>query len=407
MKNFKNFTNKYPYIFKFFAILLILTIVISIFLYKLKHKKEIITTKKPEIIIEKENFQTGDSLYTVLNKTELEIKDLYQIINLLSTKINTKYVNITQSYEIERSTDGKFKAFSYCPNQIEKYRVSISTFNLNEFLLEEIKEEVKTKMGILEGEIETSLYDAVVNEEKGNPAIAVDLTEIFAWQIDFFTEPRKGDKFFIFYEYFYTDNGYYKFKKIYLAKYIAKNYKYSAFYFNDAYYDENGRALKRAFLKSPLNYKRISSYFTKSRMHPILKYRRPHLGIDYAAASGTPIVSVGDGTVIFKGRNGGFGNLLKIKHPNNYESWYGHLKGFAKGITLGKKVKQGQLICFVGATGLATGPHLDFRFKHNNEFINYLSLKIPASFSLEKKYMQDFKNKINEYYQIIANIKNK
>lgn len=407
MKNFKNWLNKYKYIFKFLAIIFLLAILISIFLYKYKKKKEPIIKKEPEIIIEKENFQAGDSLYTVLNKTGVEIKDLYQIINLLSTKINTKYVNISQSYEIERSTDGKFKAFSYCPTQIQKYRVYISTINSNEFLLDEIKEEIKTKIGILEGKIETSLYDAVVNKEKGNPAIAVDLTEIFAWQIDFFTDTRKDDKFFILYKYFYTDSGYYKFDKILLSKYISKSYEYSAFFFNDAYYDENGRALKRAFLKSPLNYKRISSYFTKSRMHPILKYRRPHLGIDYAAASGTPIVSIGDGTVIFLGKSGGFGNLLKIKHPNNYESWYGHLKGFANGITLGKKVKQGQLICFVGATGMATGPHLDFRFKHNNQFINYLTLKIPSSFSLEKKHMKNFKNKINEYYKIIASIKNK
>ncbi|MDR0676028.1 MAG: M23 family metallopeptidase [Elusimicrobiota bacterium] len=407
----------YKYFLKIISIIFVISLLISLVTFKLfSHKKIKLlhVEKKPEIVIEKDTFHKGDSFYVVLQKTSLHTNDIYKVINLLSTSIENRYVKIGQLYEIEKSTDGIFKAFSYYPTPIEQYRVFVSNNNENEsgitFEIEILKEELKTKYNILEGAIVSSLYEAIVNVEKGTPLIAVELTEIFAWQIDFLTETRQGDKFVILYETLDTDGGYSKFNKILSAQYMSKNYEYSAFLFKNSngetsYYDENGKTLKRAFLKSPLNYKRISSHFSTSRMHPILKYRRPHLGIDYAATSGTPVVSIGDGKVVFAGWNGGFGNLIKIRHFNNYESWYGHLKGFAKGIKVGTHVKQGGLIGYVGMTGLATGPHLDFRFKQKNSFINYLTLKIPLSFSLPKNEMDTFIPQRDQYLKLISDIK--
>ena len=135
--------------------------------------------------------------------------------------------------------------------------------------------------------------------------------------------------------------------------------------------------MRNAFLKAPLQFSRISSHFTTARKHPILKTVRPHLGIDYAAPSGTPVSSIGDGTVIFVGKSGGFGNLVKIKHSNGYETWYGHLLRYGKGVKTGARVKQGQVIGYVGMTGLATGPHLDFRIKRDGNFFNFLNMKQP------------------------------
>lgn len=367
------------------------------------------TEKVPEISIERKEFQSGDSFYKILAQEGVDVYQTTKIVELFSQEISIRKIQSGQFYEVEKSSANEFLAISYLPNQIEKYRVYVSSVN-QELAIEVQRAEIKSKILCIEGEITSSLYEAVVGNKHGNPALAVELTEIFAWQIDFFTDTRPGDKFLILYENLYTDTGYSKLGRIFAAKYIGSNYEYSAFYFKhnevEGYYDEAGKAMKRAFLKSPLNYKRISSYFSLSRMHPILKYRRPHLGIDYAAKEGTPIVSIGDGRVVFAGVSGGFGKLLKIVHSNNYESWYGHLRGYAAGIHVGAKVKQGQTIAYVGQTGLATGPHLDFRFKHNGTFINYLAMKIPSAMSVKKDYMPAFEIKRNEYLELIKTKQN-
>lgn len=396
-------------------LLIIFSIILTSFLYVNKiNKKEkkyfrdfipTILEKKSNIFIEKRHFLLGDSLFSVLKKLGLSEKDIFEINKVFLSKINTKAITPLNEYEIEKYDDGKLRSFSIYTKQTEKYRVKINYGDIKSFSLYHYTSDIKIGYKILEGEIRNTLYDAII-DNGGTPSIAIELSEIFAWQIDFLTDPRVGDKFFILFQYEYSDIGYYKFSKILLAKYIAKNNIYEAFFYKNGYFDSDGKAMQKFFLKSPLRYKRISSYFTTKRMHPILKYVRPHLGIDYAAPRGTPIVSVGDGTVFFKGKNGGFGNLLKIKHPNGYESWYGHLNGYAKGINVGTKVKQGQTICYVGSTGLATGPHLDFRFKKNGIFINYLSLKIPTNFSLSKNDIVDFKEEIEKYNGIINNIKN-
>ncbi len=360
--------------------------------------------KKSSIFIDKSNFRLGDSVYSVLKRLNFSGQEIFEINRILSSKINTKNITPINEYEIEYQNE-RVRSFSIYTKKTEKYRVKINYENFKESLLYHYVSDIKIGYKIIEGEIESTLYDAIIFNG-GTPNIAIELSEIFAWQIDFLTDPRKKDKFYILFSYEYSDSGYYKFSKILLAKYIAKNNIYEAFFYKNGYFDSEGKAMQRFFLKSPLRYKRISSYFTTKRMHPILKYVRPHLGIDYAAPRGTPVVSIGDGTVIFKGKNGGFGNLLKIKHPKGYESWYGHLNGYAKGINVGTKVKQGQTICYVGSTGLATGPHLDFRFKKDGKFLNYLSLKIPTNFSLNNADLIKFHTEIDNYNNIIKNLIN-
>jgi murein DD-endopeptidase MepM/ murein hydrolase activator NlpD len=403
---FKNHKKIFIIIIILLSIGLFLTILFSslFFLKKISSAK----SKKQNIIIKKHKFTYGDSLYKVLEKENISVDNIYKIINLLSSEVAVKKIKSNQAYEIETTTSGVFNAFCYYPTPIEKYRIYISTITQN-YDLEIKKEELKTEILLLQGEIKSSLYEAILKNKNGKADIAVEMTEIFAWQIDFFTDTQVGDKFELLFENLYTDSGYSKLGKILLAKYIAKDYEYSAFYYDygtdSGYYDENGKAMKRAFLKSPLNYKRISSYFSGSRLHPILKYRRPHLGIDYAARAGTPVVSIGDGKVILAGWVGGYGKMLKIRHSNNYESWYAHLNRFA--VSAGSKIKQGQLIGFVGQTGMATGPHLDFRVKQNGKFINYLTLKIPSAFALKKEYMPDFNTKKTHYLNLISKLKQK
>jgi murein DD-endopeptidase MepM/ murein hydrolase activator NlpD len=220
---------------------------------------------------------------------------------------------------------------------------------------------------------------------------------------------QKGDAYKIYYTKLYVDNKYVGLGKVKAADFIHQNNDYYAFYFEQNgdgdYFDENGNSLERTFLKAPLKYRRISSRFSNSRYHPILKIRRPHHGVDYAAAEGTPVHSIGDGVVIKKGyQRRGAGRYVKIKHNGTYTTQYAHLRAFAKGLKTGMKVKQGQLIGYVGHTGLATGPHLDFRFFKNGRAIDPLKVKSPPAKPVDKKYKVQFDSLVKQYKSILDTI---
>ncbi|MDD3846593.1 MAG: peptidoglycan DD-metalloendopeptidase family protein [Syntrophorhabdaceae bacterium] len=209
--------------------------------------------------------------------------------------------------------------------------------------------------------------------------LALDLSDIFAWDIDFNTDLREGDTFKIVVEGFFAGDGFKKFGDILSAELVNDGRRYVAYRYETngsaEYYDAAGRRLKRAFLKAPLNFRRISSSYTGKRRHPILKVYRPHRGIDYAAAAGTPVSALGDGVILFAGRRGGYGKLVTIEHRNGYRSYYGHLSRVKKGIRRNVKVTQGEVIGFVGSTGLATGPHLHFEMRMAGKPVNPLKLR--------------------------------
>ena len=212
------------------------------------------------------------------------------------------------------------------------------------------------------------------------PALAMELSDIYAWSIDFFGL-QEGDNFTVVYDRQFVDSTEIGHGTIWGARFEQGGKTYYAIPFVQdgkvSYWDEQGNSLRKNLLKAPLKYSRISSRFSNGRMHPILRIRRPHHGVDYAAPAGTPVVAVGDGVVIAKGYAGGGGNTLKIKHNSgSLVSGYLHLKGFAKGIRKGSRVKQGELIGYVGSTGLSTGPHLDFRLWRNGTPID--PLKVPT-----------------------------
>jgi len=246
---------------------------------------------------------------------------------------------------------------------------------------EAIAYEKETK--IVAGKITSSLFGAVA-EAGETPALAIRLADIFAWDIDFIRDIRVGDTFVAVVEKRSRDGQFTGYGKIIAAQFVNQGQAYRGFLFadkqgNEQYFDEQGKALRKAFLKAPLNFSRISSGFNLNRLHPVLGYRRPHPAIDYAAPSGTPVMSVGDGVVLQRGWDKGGGNFIKVRHNSVYETVYMHLKGFAKGISNGARVRQGQVIGYVGSTGMSTGPHLDFRMKQNGSYINPGTIKsIPA-----------------------------
>lgn len=251
---------------------------------------------------------------------------------------------------------------------------------------------------VAEGEIKTNLYNSALSHHI-DPQIILSLAEIFAWDIDFFTDLRPGDKYQVVYEKIFANGKFVRNGRILAARFINQGRVLEAYYFETSegkgdYYDAKGNSLRKAFLKAPLRYKRISSYFSYHRLHPILGIVRPHLGIDYAAPIGTPVEAVADGKITYIGWNDGYGKFIKIQHNHIYASTYGHLSRFAKGLRRGSRVKQGQVIGYVGMTGLATGPHLDFRFLKNGRFINYLKFKSPAGRPLPKKYYALFRKQV-------------
>jgi len=229
------------------------------------------------------------------------------------------------------------------------------------------------------GVIDSSLYRAAMSAGVA-PSVIASLSDIFAWDVDFSTDMRKGDTFNILYEQVYVDGKLVENGSIVGAELTNSDRDYKAIYFKDkkghaGYYDLNGRSLRRMLMKSPLRYRRISSYFTERRFHPILKIYRPHHGIDYAAPRGTPVDAAGSGKVIFAGWKRGYGRFIAIKHSNGYSTGYGHLSKIKRGIRRGKRVEQGEVIGYVGSSGISTGPHLHYEVRKNRRLINPLHIK--------------------------------
>jgi murein DD-endopeptidase MepM/ murein hydrolase activator NlpD len=256
------------------------------------------------------------------------------------------------------------------------------------------EKEVIQKRQYAQGSIITSLWNAMIDQGI-NPMLANDLSEIYAWSIDFFGL-QPADSFSVVYDEQYVDTVSVGLGKIHTAFFRHAGSDFYAIPFVqdsvESFYDIEGLSLRKAFLKAPLRFSRISSRFSNSRMHPILKIRRPHHGIDYSAPAGTPVQAIGDGKIIEakRGYNRGGGNMIKIRHNSVYTTAYLHLSGFAQGIKQGVYVRQGDVIGYVGSTGLSTGPHLDFRFYKNGKAIDPLKVEAPPVDPVREENKLDF-----------------
>jgi len=252
---------------------------------------------------------------------------------------------------------------------------------------------IERRLATASGTITSSMWNSMI-ENDADPNLANELSEIYAWTIDFFGI-QKGDYFRTIFEELYVEGEYIGLGKVIAADFNHIGYDYYACYFEQDslgdYYDDEGGSMRRTFLKAPLRYRRVSSGFSYSRMHPVLKYRRPHLGVDYAAAAGTPVHAVGDGVVTFAAWTDQGGYTVRIKHNGTYSTSYCHFSGFGKGVKQGSHVKQGQVIGYVGRTGLATGPHLDFRFYRNGQAIDPLKVKSPPAKPVDTAYYDEYR----------------
>ena len=266
--------------------------------------------------------------------------------------------------------------------------------------------EIKRVLRYSSGTITTSLWEAAT-EKNLNPNLSAELSEIYAWTIDFFGL-QKGDRFKVIYEEEFIGEESVGIRRVHAALFEhAGNPIFAIPYIQDStmsFYDTTGASLRKAFLKAPLRYSRISSRFSGGRMHPILKIVRPHHGIDYAAPIGTPVVAIGDGRVTSTAYEGGAGRMVRITHNSVYSTAYLHLSRYGPGIAPGVYVKQGQVIGYVGSSGLSTGPHLDFRFYRNGYAIDPLKVEAPPVNPVAPEAMEEFKKVAEGYINLFATI---
>ncbi len=382
------------FLFVFFLVIIAFLLILR----KVEHlHQEKLISSMTEVVAGE--IRKGESLYLALVREGIPKDKIILLEKALKPVFDVRKSQIGDRYELERDLEGHFKNF--------KYYTTISPIDF--YLVEEdehgklvAKKErlpVEKKIARVEGKIETSLYEAMIAIGQ-KPSLTMDFADIFDWEIDFLTEPRPGDRFRLVWEEYWQDEKKLADGRIFAAQYINRHKTHTAIYFEDpeghrGYFTEEGKSLRKQFLRSPLSYRRISSYFSYRRFHPILKVYRPHPGIDYAAPIGTPVRSIGDGRVVYKGRKGGFGRFVKIKHKRGYYTTYGHLRRYARGIRVGARVYQGQVIGYVGSSGLSTGPHLDFRIIKDGRYINFLRLKLPPVKSVKKEHLEEF-NRIKE-----------
>lgn len=247
---------------------------------------------------------------------------------------------------------------------------------------------------IKSGKITNSLFGAT--DEAGIPdSVAVQLAEIFSGDIDFYRDLRKDDRFSVVYESLTHNGQEVRGGKVIAAEFVNDGVTYQAFWFasgeRGGYYTAEGKSLRKAFLRSPLEFSRVTSGFSNARRHPVLNITRAHKGIDYGAPTGTRVRAVADATVDFAGRQGGYGNLIVLKHRGNYSTAYGHLNGFAPGVRKGTRISQGDTIGFVGQTGVATGPHLHYEFRIAGKQINPATVALPTAIPLDKAQLAQFR----------------
>lgn len=341
-----------------------------------------------DVLIFKDFIQTNQSLSDILSIFEVP----YARINELAKRAEKVFkVTRLRAEKPYIAVCDSTKAIQYLI--YEDTPTDFVVFNLDDTLdIYICKKSVDTEIREASGVIESSLSQTL-SDQGISPVLANSMSEVFAWSVNFF-KIHKGDAFKIIYEAHLVEEEVVGIGEIKAAYFKHREEDIYAFQFEQNgekhYYDENGRGNRKAFLKAPLKYTRISSRFSKRRYHPVLKRYKGHFGTDYAAPAGTPIHSVADGVITKKGYGRGNGNYIKIKHDDTYATQYLHMSKFAKGMRKGRKIKQGEVIGYVGSTGLATGPHLCFRFWKNGKQVDALKQKLPTSEPIQKKYLEAY-----------------
>lgn len=347
----------------------------------------------------------GDNLAKIFSRIDLSPQLLHDIISSSKTARRLKHIIPGQTIRF-LFNEHEFIALIHETSKTNHLRIDKRGDNFSATHIE-LKPEARVAHAV--GKIDSSLYLAA--QESGlSDNLIMELANIFGWDIDFALDIRKGDEFVVAYEELFLDGEKIRDGNIIAAKFINNKKTYRAVQYTSpenktGYYTPEGRNMRKAFLRTPVDFTRISSRFGK-RHHPILNRMRSHKGVDYAAARGTPIRATGDGKILFKGRKGGYGRTIIVQHGSGKQTLYAHMASYKRGIRRGRSVKQGQTIGFVGSSGRATGPHLHYEFRINGVHRNPLRLKFASANPIPGKYKEDFNFKTSGYSALLDVLSN-
>lgn len=341
----------------------------------------------------------GMTITDILKDYNISPAEIYQMRQAVKPVYDLAKIMADKEFRIYLDETGRPAAYEY---DIDSDNYLVIQRMDGTFTAEIIRITYETQVSLLWGVIEDNPIAALVKQGETSK-LAMMLTDIFAWDIDFYTDLRKGDSFRLLFEKKTKDGKFIDYGNILSAEFINQGKIFRAFRYcypdtgKWSYYTLNGDSMRREFIKSPISFARITSRFTSRRLHPIRKVYRAHYGVDYAAPIGTPVQATASGTVTFVGRNGGAGRMVRLRHMNSYETMYLHLSRYGPGIKKGAKVLAKDVVGYVGSSGESTGPHLDYRMKYRGSYINPLSWKFQPVEPLRAEYLPDFRNQALAY----------
>jgi len=345
----------------------------------------------------------GDTLAAIFDRAGLKPSTTHEVANLNEQTRQLRRIRPGQKIALLIDDSQKLSQLRYMPSLTETLVIKRQA---DQSLSSEIINHPLDAVPVFKsGVIESSLFEAAA--VSGIPDnIIMEMANIFGWDIDFALDIRKGDRFSVVYNELYKEGTRVRSGQILAAEFVNRGKVYRALYYTDpkgnsGYFTPDGKSMRKAFLRTPVKFSRISSRFTGKRWHPVLGKWRSHKGVDYAAPRGTPVRASGDGKIIKAQRSKSYGNVVFIQHGGRYTTVYAHMKGFARGIRKGKRVRQGQIIGYVGSTGYATGPHLHYEFRVNGVHRNPLTVKLPAAAPINPAYLDDFRNKTRKQLALL------
>lgn len=335
--------------------------------------------------------ERGDTLDGLFRRNELNIGDLMTIASLDAAKEPLRMLKPGDQLEV---THDAGRILSMARNLSIEQRLEIARNEAGGFDVEFVDRPVEIRQQIRHGVIETSLFESAIAGGLSERVI-MNVAGIFAWDIDFVYDIREGDQYYVIFEELWQDGAKVRDGEIVAAEFINRGDSFQAIRYispegRSDYFNAEGRSVRKAFLRAPVDFNRISSQFNPNRLHPVLNTVRPHRGVDYAAPVGTPIKAAGDGKIIFRGQQRGYGNVVILQHGGNITTLYAHLNNFRRGQKKGDRIRQGQVIGYLGATGLVSGPHLHYEYRLNGVHRNPRTVALPQANPINDDYREDF-----------------
>ena len=361
--------------------------------------------KKDELTTEAGKFSKADTVIGVLMAHKVRRSEIQEVLDSVREKRIFSRIRAGRRYEVRKSKkDGEFREFVLQLDKERRLRFSrepngtmVATKEAIPYFIDVVR---------IQSHINSSLYQAI-SDGGGSPVLVKKLSDIFAYVIDFHKDLQAGDEVEVLVERKHLRDEFAGYGRILAAEFIVRSRRHTAVYFEHSggrYYNFEGGSLRRAFLRSPLRYTRISSRFSRRRFHPLLKRYRPHFGVDYAAPRGTPVHAVADGVVTWAGRKREAGKTIELRHGGGYRTAYLHLYRYARGVRSGRRVFQGQVIGYVGSTGLSTGPHLDYRIIRRGRYLDPLKAELPKGMPLPRSLRRAFKRILDERRTMFDNL---